>query len=104
MDEVSTHLRRLRLAARLTQAELAKRSGVGQPVLSLYERGRRVPRADLFLRLVEVLGYRAEFLPGAPSGRMSDRLVARVLPDLLGLADALPQRPAGDLVYPRLPG
>ena len=41
----------LRKRAGLTQAELALRAGVVPTVLSAYERGRREPGADTFLRL-----------------------------------------------------
>jgi transcriptional regulator with XRE-family HTH domain len=48
-------LRHLRRAAGLTQAELAKRIGLSEPALSLYERGRRIPARETVVRLAEEL-------------------------------------------------
>ena len=47
MDEI----RRLRLMAGLTQAELAARSGVAQPNIAAYESGQRSPSASMLSRL-----------------------------------------------------
>ena len=44
-------IRRLRLAAGLTQAELAARSGVAQPNIAAYESGQRTPSATMLSRL-----------------------------------------------------
>lgn len=45
-----------RKASGLTQGQLAERAGVPQPAISTYERGRRIPGADLFLRLLAASG------------------------------------------------
>ncbi|MGY3566151.1 helix-turn-helix domain-containing protein [Sinomonas sp. RB5] len=47
MDEI----RRLRMAAGLTQAELAARSGVAQPNIAAYESGQRRPSAAMLDRM-----------------------------------------------------
>ncbi len=44
---------RTRLAAGLTQAELARRSGTSQPAVNRYEKGRVKPRADTLRRLLQ---------------------------------------------------
>ncbi|MDO5535727.1 MAG: helix-turn-helix domain-containing protein [Propionibacteriaceae bacterium] len=44
-------VRELRLAAGVSQAELARRSGVAQPNLAAYESGRRRPSAHMLERL-----------------------------------------------------
>jgi transcriptional regulator with XRE-family HTH domain len=49
-------LRALRLAAGLTQEELAARVGRTHATVSDYERGRRRPRPDLLAALARVLG------------------------------------------------
>jgi len=100
--DVGEVLGTLRRQANMSQLELAEKSGVAQPVISLYEHGKRMPAADVFIALVEALGVKVAFEapPGSP---MAEDLVAEVLPDLLLLADALPQKPVGDLVFPRLP-
>lgn len=48
-------LRARRIAAQLTQRELAERAGVPQPNVSAYEVGRRVPNRDTMERLDRVL-------------------------------------------------
>jgi transcriptional regulator with XRE-family HTH domain len=103
--DVASRLRQLRRRSGLTQAELAERTGISQSVLSLYERGHRRPSAEVFLHLVDSLGFRLDFVARLPAARsaMAPELVGRVLPDLLGLADALPAGDPGPLSFPRLP-
>lgn len=55
------NLRDLRTRAGLTQAELARRSGVAQPNIAAYEAGRRSPAPATRLRLAQALRPR----PGA---------------------------------------
>jgi predicted nucleotidyltransferase/DNA-binding XRE family transcriptional regulator len=50
-------LRRARLRAGLSQAELAARAGVAQSVISAYEAGRRQPALSTLARLIEAAGY-----------------------------------------------
>jgi len=45
------NLRAERLAAGLSQSELARAASVSQPNLSAYENGRRVPTADVLARI-----------------------------------------------------
>ena len=49
-------LRDSRQLAGLTQSQLSTRSGINQSVISAYERGRREPGAETFLRLIEAAG------------------------------------------------
>lgn len=44
-------VRALRIAAGLTQDELAERTGVAQPNIAAYERGQRTPSAAMLARL-----------------------------------------------------
>lgn len=53
-------LRRARLAARLSQAELAARAGTTQSVVSVYESGRRQPSLPMLASLVEATGSRLD--------------------------------------------
>ena len=80
----------------LTQAELARRAGTSQPVISAYERGIRDPTYDTLRRLVEAAGERLRLdavapMPdlAPPSGPVEH---ARRLLDVLSLADAVPTR------------
>ncbi|RXZ68306.1 helix-turn-helix domain-containing protein [Agromyces albus] len=50
-----TELRARRIAAKLTQRELAERADVPQPNVSAYEVGRRMPNRDTIERLDRVL-------------------------------------------------
>ena len=50
-----SELRGRRIAAQLTQRELAERAGVPQPNVSAYEVGRRVPNRDTMERLDRAL-------------------------------------------------
>ncbi|MFD3744802.1 helix-turn-helix domain-containing protein [Nocardia sp. NPDC058633] len=68
-------VRELRLAAGLTQAELAQRSGVAQPNIAAYESGNRRPSAAMMARLREVAKPR-------PSGVVAahrDQIIALAL-------------------------
>jgi len=90
-------LRSARRASGFTQQEVARRSGVPQSVLSAYERGRRQPSFTAVARILEACGFRLAV--------RADLDVARagaLLPQLLGLTDALPKRRRGELTYPRL--
>lgn len=100
-------LETLRRRNGLTQAELARRAGTSQPVISAYERGRRDPTFGTLRRLVAAGGAELRLDAVAP---MSDlpRPVdaaehARRLLDVLSLADAIPtRRRSPHLEAPRL--
>lgn len=76
--------------AALGQAELARRAGVPRSVLNAYERGRREPGVDSLLRLLAAAGFELGLVP--VSGTVDAHRAARVLSDVLDLADALPFR------------
>lgn len=81
----------------LTQADLARRAGTSQPVISAYEHGRRDPTFGTLERLVEAAGERlrisAEVGAGGPPPTSDPAERARRLVDVLLLADAIPARP-----------
>jgi transcriptional regulator with XRE-family HTH domain len=80
----------------LTQAELARRAGTSQPVVSAYEHGRRDPTFGTLQRLVAAGGERlvidAAAAPDGPPPPDDDHERARRLLDVLLLADAVPAR------------
>src|SRR5690348_16158180 len=85
-------LRRLRLAAGLSQEELAERSGISLGAISALERGvRRAPYRHTIARLVVGLDLspqeRAVF-EAAASKRPSRKRAAEALPDTSGASDA----------------
>jgi DNA-binding XRE family transcriptional regulator len=51
-------LKVLRLAAGMTQIELAKKAGVGHSALVQYELGNELPRWDNLVKLIRVFGVR----------------------------------------------
>jgi predicted nucleotidyltransferase/DNA-binding XRE family transcriptional regulator len=62
-------LRSARTAAGLTQAELARRAGITQSVVSAYEAGRREPAVSTLTRLVEATGASLELRVDPHGGR-----------------------------------
>lgn len=73
-------IREARLRSGLSQAELARRAHVSQPVVSAYESGRREPGLSMLAKLVEASGHqldvglvampgRTRGLPHTPAGR-----------------------------------
>lgn len=102
MDPART-LRAARLAAGLTQAELAARAGTSQATLSAYERGRKEPSLATLDRLLRATGRRLSTVPAArqPTHAELER-ASRQLADVLELAAALPTRHEPVLRYPPL--
>lgn len=91
----------------LTQADLARRAGTSQPVVSAYERGHRDPSYATLRRLVAAAGERLELSASMPGGDLPPaadvREHATRLLDVLSLADAIPARPRSrELVAPRM--
>ena len=102
--DVPTTVREARERAGLSQAELAERTGTSQATISAYETGRKQPSVDTLSRLLAATGRRLATAPGGaaePSRRMQRRN-ARILADVLALAEALPARRDRVLRYPRL--
>jgi transcriptional regulator with XRE-family HTH domain len=106
MDAAAT-LRRARLRAGLTQAELAARAGTSQATIAAYEGGAKQPTLATFSRLLSASGTQlkvdeARAPVREPSGAELAR-AARSLVQVLGLAEALPVRHDPRLRFPRLP-
>jgi transcriptional regulator with XRE-family HTH domain len=100
-------IRAVRRRGGLTQAELARRAGTSQPVVSAYEHGRRDPTFGTLRRLVAAGGERllvdAVLSVEGPPPAADDAERARRLVDVLLLADAIPvRRRAAVLQAPRL--
>jgi len=94
-------LRDARRRARLTQAEVAARAGVKQPVVAAYEAGRREPTLPTLRKLLRAAGHRVdlELRPAPDAARAAERLLGA-----LDLAAAIPTRPRrAPLQFPRLP-
>lgn len=100
-------IRSVRRRRGLSQAELARRAGTSQPVVSAYERGHRDPTYRTLRKLVEAGGELLQLSAGAarndlrPAADMDEH--ASRLIDVLSLADAIPvRRRSRVLVAPRL--
>jgi transcriptional regulator with XRE-family HTH domain len=96
-------LREARSGAGVTQAELARRMGVTQPMVAAYESGTREPSLATFRRLIRALGLHVTLEPVADTGRLPPEEAARELEDVLGLVDSLPFSPPDEpLRFPAL--
>lgn len=63
MNGAGEVIREARLAAGLSQAELAKRAGTNQSAVSFIERGQRIPDVAIAARIADAVGApRREFL------------------------------------------
>ena len=102
--DVPTTLREARERAGLSQAALAELTGTSQATISAYESGRKQPSVDTLSRLLAAMGQRLAVEPGqrVEPSRRRHRRNARILADVLTLAEALPSRPERVLRYPRL--
>jgi transcriptional regulator with XRE-family HTH domain len=91
---------RIRSVSGLTQAELARRTGLQSSVLSAYEHGRRQPSGAALARIARAAGL--ELIVAPPSDQLALERSGRVLKDVLDLADSMPSRRRGELTYPPL--
>lgn len=82
----------------LSQAELARRAGIPRSVLNAYERGKRQPGSDSLAAVLNAAGLDLRLAP-----LISYERNARVLSDVLDLAERLPYHPQRKLKYPGLP-
>lgn len=81
LPSASSLLREARRRSGLSQAELARRAGIAQSVVSIYESGRREPSLPTFARLVAATGYELRLElhePEEPLDRLTGPLGERV--------------------------
>jgi transcriptional regulator with XRE-family HTH domain len=90
----------IRRKSGLTQAELARRTGIQRSVLSAYEHGRRQPAVAALARIAAAAGLELRLGP-ASHGAELER-AGKILAQVLDLAEQLPYRPRHELAYPRL--
>lgn len=79
--EVNTRLRRARLAAGLTQHELAEQTGIVQSTIAAYESGGRTPSEDACRRILTATGVRPSVLLHRHRRELLDQLAT------LGVSD-----------------
>ena len=90
----------IRRTSGLTQAEIARRSGLQSSVLSAYEHGRRQPSVSALARIARAAGLELEISPLADADALTRS--GEVLIQVLELADRMPSKPRGELTYPPL--
>jgi transcriptional regulator with XRE-family HTH domain len=90
----------IRRTSGLTQAELARRSGLQSSVLSAYEHGRRQPSVSALARIARAAGLELEISPLADADALERS--GEVLIQVLELADRMPSKRRGELTYPPL--
>jgi transcriptional regulator with XRE-family HTH domain len=88
----------IRRRSGLRPAELARRAGMPRSVVSAYEHGRRQPGVDALARLAAAGGLQLRLGPVAPPVDL--QRAARILAQVLDLAEVLPARRRGPLEYP----
>jgi transcriptional regulator with XRE-family HTH domain len=93
-------IREIRRESGLTQAELARRTGMARSVLSAYEHRHRQPSVAALARIAAAAGVELRLAPRAD--RAVTEHAGRVLSQVLDLAEQLPYRPRPELAYPPL--
>ena len=93
--EASRLLVEARSKAGLSQAALARKAGIPASVLNAYERGSRQPGADALASILRAAGFELHLTPVIDVERN-----ARVLAEVLDLAERLPYRPRRTLRFP----
>ena len=70
--ELAIRIRALRKIRRMTQAELARRLGVSQGILSRWETGRHEPPSDILAQLAGIAGLPVSEFHYGPHARSGD--------------------------------
>jgi transcriptional regulator with XRE-family HTH domain len=82
----------------LSQAELARRTGIPRSVLNVYVRGHREPGADALMRIAAAGGY--ELTLSERRAPVDAERAGEILVQVLELAEALPYRPRAEIDVP----
>lgn len=102
--DMARAIRRARLEAGFTQAELARRAGTSQATLSAYETSAKRPSLDTAERLLAEcgrgLGISGRDSHEVPSPTLKER--GRILAEVIAFAETFPARRRGPLRYPPL--
>jgi transcriptional regulator with XRE-family HTH domain len=100
-DRVAAELiTQVRRTSGLSQAELARRSGLDRSVLNAYEHKRRQPSVAALARIAAAAGMELHLAP--THDVVAQEHAGKILAQVLDLAEALPYRPRDELAYPPL--
>lgn len=100
-SKITHFLRQAREASGLSLRGLASRANTSHSTILAYEQGKKVPSAEVFLRLLNACGFELGCLR-SPRVCMDDPFErGRELEEVLDLAAQFPSRPAKKLQYPR---
>lgn len=100
-SKIAHFLRQARAAAGLSLRELASRAHTSHSTILVYEQGKKVPSAEVFLRLLNACGFEITY-QRSPRVRFDDPFErGNELEEVLNLAEQFPSRPAKELQYPR---
>ncbi|MEX0642122.1 MAG: helix-turn-helix transcriptional regulator [Pirellulales bacterium] len=100
-QQVSHTLSRARQAAGLSLRDLARRAGTSHATLLAYEKGRKAPSVETFLRVLEAANFAVDF-ELSPRIRVMDGLDrGEELEQALDLAARFPARHNKHLALPR---
>lgn len=91
-ESIGERLARLRRERGLTQIELAERLGIGQPIISDYERGELRLHGQVIVELTKILGVSADEILGLERTRTNGSVKNRRLMRRLQELDGLPRR------------
>lgn len=86
MNDAADLLREARIRARLSQAEVARRSGTSQAAVARYESGQVSPAASTLERMLQACGYRLGLRPADPEPFLVDVIMA-FCPEILERAE-----------------
>src|SRR4051812_34470075 len=90
----------IRRESGLSQAELARRTGMQRSVLSAYEHGRRQPSVAALARIARAAGLEVRVSPACDQPALEH--AGNILGQVLDLAELIPYRPRRELAYPPL--
>lgn len=102
MNSAAAMIQDMQVKSGLTQAELARRSGMTRSVINAYARGKREPGANVLQRIATAAGFDLSLSQRKPP--VDPVEAGHRLAMVLGLAQAMPFTPKPDLMYPKLPG
>ena len=78
LETIAQRLVRLRKEAGLSQAQMAEKLGLSQPVVSDYERGASRLHGELILKVAEILNVSADELLGKETNKPKARPTGKV--------------------------